>query len=107
MRMWPVLTTLTRICEKDYQFPDSDFKVEKEVKIIIPVLAMHRDSDFYPDPLKWDPERFSQESRSSLNYLPYFAFGDGPRICIGETILSRRYSSNTSCVYSRIDENIR
>jgi cytochrome P450 family 6 len=54
------------------------------MKVFIPVYAIQRDPDIYPDPDTFDPERFEEENikqRSSSFYLP---FGDGPRNCIGK-----------------------
>ena len=53
------------------------------MKIVIPVTGIHRNPKFYPNPDKFDPERFSKENSHSL--VPYtdLSFGEGPRFCIG------------------------
>lgn len=59
--------------------------VEKGTPLLIPVFSLHRDENIYPDPLKFDPLRFSNENKSgkTMNDVPYFPFGDGPRNCMG------------------------
>jgi cytochrome P450 len=47
-------------------------------------FVMHRDSRYYDDPLRFDPERWSGEARESRPQFSYFPFGGGPRRCIGE-----------------------
>ena len=47
-------------------------------------FVVHRDGRFYPDPLKYDPERWGSEEDSRLPKFAYFPFGGGPRRCIGE-----------------------
>ncbi|CAH1160063.1 unnamed protein product [Phaedon cochleariae] len=79
LRKWPPVTTFPRVCVQDYKFPGSDLIVEKGTKVLIPVLGLHRDPDYYPDPEKWNPDRFGDRNPK----LPYFPFGDGPRNCIG------------------------
>ncbi|CAH1154521.1 unnamed protein product [Phaedon cochleariae] len=80
LRKWPPVASILRVCVQDYKFPGSDIIIEKGTKIIVPVLGMHRDPDFYQDPLKWNPDRFENRNQK----LPaYFPFGDGPRNCIG------------------------
>lgn len=54
--------------------------MEKGTPIFISVLGLHRDADYWREPLKWDPERFRDDNKRSGVYLP---FGDGPRNCIG------------------------
>ena len=48
-------------------------------------MTLQRDEKFYTDPDKFDPERFSEENLVGVNQInrPYYAFGDGPRNCIG------------------------
>ncbi|EFA04674.1 probable cytochrome P450 6a23 [Tribolium castaneum] len=81
MRKYPPLPMLNRICVKSYQVPGTDVVIDKDTPVIIPVLGLQRDPEFYPEPLKFDPERFSNDN----NIVPYtyLPFGDGPRNCIG------------------------
>jgi len=44
-------------------------------------LALHRREAFYPDPLRFNPDRWLDESIPQFAYIP---FGGGARRCIGE-----------------------
>ena len=46
----------------------------------------HRDERFFPDPLKFDPERFSPEREREIPNVAYFPFGAGPHACIGKNL---------------------
>lgn len=83
LRKYPVASGLIRECTKTYQFPDSDYVMEKGTRILIPVYAIHHDPQYYPDPERFDPERFSEENKKMRPQGTYLPFGDGPRICIG------------------------
>lgn len=75
---------LNRECTQDYQFPNSDWRIEKGTAIIIPVLGLQRDERYYEAPLEFRPERFAAGSAErTKSDRPYYPFGDGPRICIG------------------------
>ena len=43
----------------------------------------HRDPRFFPDPLAFRPERWTEEFEASLPKFAYYPFGGGPRLCIG------------------------
>jgi len=45
---------------------------------------MQRDARFFPDPDRFDPERWTPEAAAQRPGYSYFPFGGGPRQCIGE-----------------------
>jgi cytochrome P450 len=51
---------------------------------MIPVMALHHDPKYYPEPERFDPERFSEEEKQKRTHYVYLPFGEGPRICIGK-----------------------
>lgn len=83
LRKYPPLSTLHRVCTKDIDLPTTNLHVNKGIDIVIPVLGIHRDPEIYPDPLKFDPERFTEENIVARHPYSYLPFGMGPRICIG------------------------
>jgi len=52
--------------------------------ILLSQYAIHHDKRFYPEPEKFNPERWTSEQAKSLPKMAYFPFGGGPRLCIGE-----------------------
>ena len=58
-------------------------KIPEGLIIVIPTYSIHRDPSIYPDPDKFDPERFSPAAKQSRNPYAYLPFGHGPHNCIG------------------------
>jgi len=50
--------------------------------------VLHRDPQVYPDPERFDPERWRDEvaGRHSLPKFAYLPFGAGPRVCVGASL---------------------
>ncbi|KAG6461827.1 cytochrome P450 9e2 [Manduca sexta] len=89
LRLWPPAVILDRLCIKDYNMgkpnnkADKDFICRKGQSLVIPVWALHRDPQYFPNPDKFDPERFSDENKHNIKPFTYLPFGLGPRNCIG------------------------
>jgi cytochrome P450 len=52
------------------------------VVLLSPWLT-HRNPAYWPDPERFDPDRFRPPASSGRPRFAYFPFGGGPRICIG------------------------
>lgn len=83
------MPALDRKCVKEYTITrendgKSDLKIETGTLVSIPVLGIHRNGDYYDNPNKFDPERFSDENKKFIKPYTYLPFGVGPRNCIGK-----------------------
>ena len=62
---------------------DTGITVEKGILVQFDFHSVHHNPEFYPEPDKWDPERFLPENRDKLVPYSYMPFGMGPRNCVG------------------------
>ncbi|KAL9703495.1 hypothetical protein quinque_007013 [Culex quinquefasciatus] len=89
LRKWPPAVVSDRFCNKDYMFDDGEgtrFVIDKGQTVWIPTIAIHNDPKYYPNPEKFDPERFNEQNRPNINLGAYLPFGIGPRNCIGSRL---------------------
>ncbi|XP_044732091.1 cytochrome P450 4C1-like [Chrysoperla carnea] len=81
MRLFAPTPLLARKVTTDVQLPN--VIVPANTNCIICVLELHRSSDIYPDPLKFEPNRFLPEETAKRHPYAYIPFGGGARGCIG------------------------
>ncbi len=86
MRLYPPAWTLGRRALNDYRI--GQYVVPADSIVLMSPWVMHHDARFYPEPYKFDPERWTVEARESRPKFAYFPFGGGPRVCIGEQFAS-------------------
>lgn len=80
LRLYPQAFSLTRVAQKATQLAGR--KVAVGQRINIPIYAIHRRADVFPDPHAFDPDRFAV-GRPAPDRFSYLPFGGGPRICLG------------------------
>ena len=84
LRKWPPAIFVERVAVKDYNMDVDDLalKIRKGQRCMIPIYALHHDDNYFPNPQRFDPERFSEENKGINNMNAYMPFGIGPRNCI-------------------------
>ena len=83
LRRYPPVGGVPRTCTKEYTFPGTTVTIPAGTEVHIPVVGFHFDQDIFPDPQKFDPERFTPDTKAARHPMAYMPFGDGPRKCIG------------------------
>lgn len=78
MRLRPVVSAVGRVLQAPARIAGHDLPAG--VLVSPSVYLAHRDPDAWPDPTRFDPERFVGTRVSPYAYLP---FGGGVRRCIG------------------------
>lgn len=82
MRVYPPVPRLVRTALCDYEV--GGYTVPAGSLVVVSQYLMHRDPRFFPDPLRFDPERWTPEAKRTRPAYTYFPFGGGPRRCIGD-----------------------
>uniref|UniRef100_A0A182F9V7 Uncharacterized protein n=1 Tax=Anopheles albimanus TaxID=7167 RepID=A0A182F9V7_ANOAL len=86
LRKWTPAPFLDRMCSKPYVLEDYDghkVQLRKGDGVWIPAYAIMRDPDLFPEPDRFNPERFSTDGKSTVDPATILGFGIGPRNCIG------------------------
>ncbi len=102
LRLWPPNALLSRVARRDDVLPTGK-RIRAGAKILLSPYVVHRDAEYYPDPLRFDPERFSEEGSRERPPFAYFPFGGGPRVCIGRALATQQ----CTLVLARLAQRVR
>lgn len=89
MRLYQSVPVLERKCTNPDGYslePFGNFHVPFGMSVQIPIFAFTRDEKYFPEPLKFNPERFSAENIHKFPSCSNIPFGTGPHNCIGEKL---------------------
>jgi cytochrome P450 len=67
---------------KDLRYGDS--VIPQGSLAVVSQWIMHHSAQWFPEPDRFLPSRWTPEFKSSLPRFAYFPFGGGPHSCIGE-----------------------
>ena len=82
MRLYPPAWAMGR--QALHAFDLGDYRLPAGTTVLASQFILHRDPRFFPDPLRFDPQRHTPEAKAARVRGAYFPFGMGPRQCIGE-----------------------
>ena len=85
LRMIPPAPGLRKTATEDTSL-GGKYEVKKGEQIIVMLFALHHNPAVWPDPEKFDPDRFSEENSKDRNRCAWLPFSIGPRGCIGQQL---------------------
>jgi cytochrome P450 len=80
-RISPGFFRLDRVCTKDWTF--KGISIKKGMSVMIPMYPIHHNPDLYPQPKRFNPERFLPGNKEHLDPCAFLQFGLGHRQCVG------------------------
>jgi cytochrome P450 len=83
MRLYPPAWVIGRRALNDFQLAGCTVPAGSDIAMS-PYVIQH-DPRFFPDPFRFDPERWTPEAEAARPEFSYFPFGGGPRLCVGES----------------------
>ena len=83
MRLYPPAWIVGRRAVEPYAM--GPYLAPARSLILASQWVVHRDARFFPDPDRFDPDRWTPVFKTALPPYAYFPFGGGPRRCIGES----------------------
>lgn len=82
LRLYPPAYVVLRTCAQPAQI--GPYPVAVGTDVVLWIYHTHHDARWFPDPERFDPERFADAARKQLPACAYLPFGVGTRTCIGK-----------------------
>lgn len=86
LRKYPPVPMIERTCRKSYTLPGTKHTIGEGKTLIVPLLAIQRDENYFGEPLKYKPLRFLHEKpeESEQCKSAFVGFGIGGAQCVGK-----------------------
>ena len=81
LRVYPTIWSIGRRCSERDEI--GGFQIPEAMNVVVPIFHFHWHERYWPEPRRFDPERFAPNRRPGAEEMTYFPFGAGPRSCIG------------------------
>ena len=83
MRLYPPAWAMGRMSTRPVEL--GPYRIPPGAHFFFSQYMMGRDPQYFPDPLRFDPDRFTPKAKAARPKFTYFPFGAGNRQCIGES----------------------
>jgi cytochrome P450 len=81
LRIIPPVPVVPRRALRDFEF--GGYRVPAGTSIAINPLFTHHMADIWPDPGRFDPERFTEPAQAARHRYAFLPFGGGAHMCLG------------------------
>lgn len=82
LRRWCPIPYLEQVCNNPFTLDGTSrtkLKLKAGDRVYVPTYALHMDEKYFPNAIKFDPQRFSDENKRFIRAGTYLPFGIGPR----------------------------
>jgi len=84
LRLYPPITILGRKALQNVRI--GPYSIPRGSQVVFSQWLLHRDPRYWPEPDRFNPDRWTPERQHLQQKYSYFPFGGGARICIGEPL---------------------
>ncbi|KAK8762371.1 hypothetical protein V5799_026361 [Amblyomma americanum] len=91
---------IARVCTEETTVAGIPFK--PGMCVDVPLAGIHRDPEYFPEPDKFNPDRFLPENKDNVKPFTFMPFGNGPRNCVGMRLGMTQAKTLLACLFRRV-----
>jgi cytochrome P450 len=99
MRIYPPVWALSRQAMEEAEL--GGYHIPKRAKVVLSPYTLHRRPSQWPEPGRFDPDRFSPEASAARPRNAYLPFGGGRHVCIGNFFAMMEAQLVVACIHQR------
>jgi cytochrome P450 len=99
LRLFPPAYVLARVAIERAEV--AGYTIPRGANVVLWIYHVHHDPRWYPEPERFDPERFSGTRRRAIPASAFVPFGAGTRSCIGKQFAMLEAQLVLSCILQR------
>lgn len=99
MRLYPIAVAQMRTATRDFEF--EGMQIEADEMLYVATSVPHFMEEFFPDPYRFDIDRYAKpraEDRAAGAYSP---FGRGPHLCLGKALAEVQMALTIASLFHR------
>jgi len=100
MRLFPSAWLIPREALREVEI--GGYRIARGSQLLMCTYLVHRDPALYPQPERFDPDRWTEAFSRQLPKLGYLPFGGGPRVCIGNSFAMLELVITTAVAARRV-----
>ena len=101
MRLYPIAVAQMRTATKDFMF--QGHLIPKDELLYVGTSVPHFMEEYYPDPTKFDIDRFQKPRAEHLQPGAYSPYGRGPHTCLGKSLAEVQIALSMARLFYKLD----
>ncbi|WP_036517637.1 cytochrome P450 [Nevskia soli] len=101
MRLYPIAVAQMRTATKDFTF--AGHKIKGGEMLYIGTSVPHFMEEFYPNPEKFDIDRYEKPRSEHMQSGAYSPYGRGPHTCLGKSLAEVQMAISMARLFYRLD----
>ena len=101
MRLYPIAVAQMRTANKDFVF--QGFQVREGEMIYMGTSVPHFMEEYYPEPTKFDVDRYAKPRAEHMQSGAYSPYGRGPHTCLGKSLAEVQLALSMARLFHKLD----
>jgi cytochrome P450 len=101
MRLYPIAVAQMRTATRDFEF--AGHRIKANELLYVATSVPHFMEEFFPDPQRFDIDRYAKPRAEHLQSGAYSPYGRGPHTCLGKTLAEVQMALTLARLFYKLD----